>query len=119
SKGESAVRLFLLAGVAAASLAAQNAWADRANDTLVFSDTEEIATFDQYYNTDRIGIIMAHHIFDRLIWRNPDTNELEPMLATSWEWIDDTTLEFELREGVTFHDGESFEAEDVVYTIGH
>lgn len=112
-------RSFLLAGVAAIGLTAADAWADKANDTLVFADTEEIATFDQYYNTDRIGIIMAHHIFDRLIWRNPDTNELEPMLATSWEWIDDDTLEFKLREGVTFHDGETFEADDVVYTISH
>ena len=113
------MKSWLLGGIAAATLFVPNAWADKANDTLVFADTEEVATFDQYYNTDRIGIIVAHHIFDRLLWRDPETNEIEPMLAKAWKWVDDDTLEFELREGVTFHDGESFEAEDVVYTLQH
>ncbi|OAB55159.1 ABC transporter substrate-binding protein [Phormidium willei BDU 130791] len=106
------------AAALALTLAGGGAQAGPAEDTLVFADVEEIATFDQYYNTDRIGVIVAHHIFDRLVWRNPETNEIEPMLATAWRWVDDTTLEMELREGVTFHDGESFEAEDVVYTLG-
>ena len=35
------------------------------------------------------------------------------MLATSWRPIDDLTWEFELRDGVSFHDGQQFTAEDV------
>ena len=35
------------------------------------------------------------------------------MLATSWRQTDDLTWEFELRDGVTFHDGQPFTAEDV------
>ena len=31
--------------------------------------------------------------------------------------MDDKTLEFELRQGVKFHNGEAFDADDVVYTI--
>lgn len=34
-------------------------------------------------------------------------------LATDWEQKDDTTWVFTLREGVTFHDGSDFTAEDV------
>jgi ABC-type transport system substrate-binding protein len=36
-----------------------------------------------------------------------------PRLATSWRWLDDRTLEFKLRQGVRFHNGEAFDAEIV------
>lgn len=34
----------------------------------------------------------------------------QPALAESWKWVDDKTIEFKLREGVTFQDGEKFDA---------
>src|SRR3546814_2727609 len=40
-----------------------------------------------------------------------------PLLAESYEWIDEKTLEFRLRKGITFHNGEPFDADDVVYTL--
>ena len=44
----------------------------------------------------------------------PDKDgKLVPRLATSWHWRDDRTLEFTLRQGVTFHNGEVFDAEIV------
>ena len=33
-----------------------------------------------------------------------------PTLATGWRWIDDRTVEFKLRKGVVFQDGEKFDA---------
>ena len=36
-----------------------------------------------------------------------------PRLATGWRWLDDRTLEMALRQGVTFHNGEVFDAEIV------
>ena len=39
--------------------------------------------------------------------------KLVPRLATSWRWLDDRTLEMTLRQGVTFHNGEVFDAEIV------
>ena len=42
---------------------------------------------------------------------------MKPLLATSWKYVDETSLEFELRPGVVFHDGSKFTADDVVYTI--
>ncbi len=72
---------------------------------------------DAYFNNVRIGVIIAHHIWDTLIYRDPKTNEYKPSLATAWSWVDDTTLEFDLRRGVKFHNGEAFDADDVVYTL--
>lgn len=45
--------------------------------------------------------------------------EIVPSLALSWEQKDPLTLEFELRRGVVFHDGEPFDARSVVATFEH
>ena len=50
-------------------------------------------------------------------YRDPKTNEYKGQLATAWKQVDDKTLEFELRQGVKFHNGEEFDADDVVYTL--
>lgn len=42
----------------------------------------------------------------------------QPNLATSWQWIDDKTLELKLRKGVIFHDGREMTAEDVAFSFG-
>ena len=58
----------------------------------------------------------AKHIFDTLVWSGDDL-QVEPGLATSWTPVDDDTWEFKLREGVKFHDGSDFDAEDVKFSI--
>lgn len=56
-------------------------------------------------------------MFDALIGFDPATLELQPMLATSWEFTDPTTLVLELRQGVEFHDGTPFNADAVVFHL--
>ena len=56
------------------------------------------------------------NIFDCLVWRDRETAEFAPYLAESWENVDDQTWIFTLREGVTFHNGEPFNADAVKYT---
>lgn len=58
----------------------------------------------------------AKHIFDTLVWSGDDL-QIEPGLATSWAPVDEDTWEFKLREGVKFHDGSDFDAEDVKFSI--
>ena len=52
------------------------------------------------------------NVFEHLIAADKD-GKMVPRLATSWRWLDDRTLEFSLRQGVTFHNGEVFDAEIV------
>lgn len=59
---------------------------------------------------------VASSIYEGLVDRNLDL-ELEPGLAESWEFKDDLTLEFKLREGVEFHNGEPFNANAVKFTF--
>jgi peptide/nickel transport system substrate-binding protein len=59
---------------------------------------------------------IAIHIWDQLVWRTAD-GELVPMLATSWELVDDLTWEFKLRDDVYFHNGEHFTAEAVGFSL--
>jgi len=56
------------------------------------------------------------NIYDGLADATPQL-EIAPALATDWEVTDDTTVEMELREGVEWHDGESFGPEDVKFTV--
>ncbi|MGR3497778.1 MAG: ABC transporter substrate-binding protein [Limimaricola soesokkakensis] len=110
-------RYLLGTAVAALTLSAGGAFADKSDDTLRVAFTKELESVDSYYNSAREGVVLQRAIWDGLIYRDPVTNEYVGNLATSWEWIDDTTLELKLREGVSFHNGEPFNADDVVYTV--
>lgn len=56
---------------------------------------------------------LSEHIYDALVAQD-NRKRIMPSLAVSWEPISDDTWEFKLREGVTFHDGSPFTADDVV-----
>jgi peptide/nickel transport system substrate-binding protein len=64
-----------------------------------------------------VGRIVYTALCDKLVDITPDL-EIVPQLATGWSWSDDgTVLTFTLRDGVTFHDGEPFDAAAVVYNL--
>ncbi len=63
------------------------------------------------------GYVRASLIFDTLVWRDAG-GETIPWLATDWDLSDDgLTWTFNLREGVTWHDGTPLTADDVVFSI--
>ncbi len=97
--------------------AAAPAFAQKSADTLRITWREAVEDADPYHNPLRNGLVLAHQVWDGLISRDPQTFALRPLLALSWKYIDDTTLEFELRPGVIFHNGARFTAADVVYTV--
>ncbi|KOF51967.1 MULTISPECIES: ABC transporter substrate-binding protein [unclassified Achromobacter] len=109
---------FLAAALlACAALGAGAAHASKQDDTLRMAYDQAPESVDPYYNNVRIGVIIAANVWDTLLYRDPMTNEYKGQLAKSWKQVDDKTLEFELRQGVKFHNGEEFDADSVVYTL--
>ena len=110
-------RLVGALAAAAAAMSVCAAHAEKATDTLRVVWRDAIPNVDPYYNTLRAGLIVHQHTMDGLVYRDPDSFEIKPLLATSWKWADPKTLDLTLREGVTFHNGDKFSADDVVYTL--
>lgn len=100
-----------------AALWAQPAAAGPSDNSLRWASDSMPSNIDFYQHTIREGIVLAHHIWDGLLHRDSATGEFMPHLAESFRFVDDTTLEFVLREGITFHDGSPFNADDVVATV--
>ena len=86
-----------------------------AQKELVIVRPTDSISLDANVESTAPGAWVYGNIIEPLIALAPD-GSLEPRLATSWEFIDDTRLRFKLREGVTFHDGTPFNAEAVKFT---
>lgn len=95
----------------------ESAFAGKANDTLVWSTDRDINITDPVYLNARENIILGHHLMDTLVMVDPRDGEIKPLLATRWTWVNDTTLDFDLRSDVKFHSGKPLDADDVVYTL--
>lgn len=98
-----ALAVLLLAGAAAAQ------------KTLTIVRPTDPVSLDPQLETTAPGSWVYSQILEPLITVNQQM-ELEPRLATSWEFVDPTRLRFTLREGVTFHDGTPFNADAVKFT---
>ena len=105
----------LAAAVGAAALVASPLAAQE--KVFRYATTGDILGLDPHVNNEGPTNAMKGNIYGSLLHRRPDLS-LEPDLATSWELGDDgVTWRFELREGVTFHNGNPFTADDVVYSF--
>ncbi|QND45705.1 ABC transporter substrate-binding protein (plasmid) [Rhizobium lusitanum] len=93
--------------------------AGKADDTISIAFSKELEHIDPYFNTAREGVLLGNAVWDGLLYRDPKTGQYVGNLATSWSWVDSTTLELTLRQGVKFHNGEPFDADDVVYTLNY
>jgi peptide/nickel transport system substrate-binding protein len=65
-----------------------------------------------FYSVEGDDLILG--VYETLLTYKPDSKELEPSLATSWDISPDgKTYTFHLRDGVTFHDGTPFNSKSV------
>jgi peptide/nickel transport system substrate-binding protein len=87
---------------------------NRPTITIAVQKISNTNTLSALREQSNVGTRIAPTITERLIDLNYQS-KLEPVpgLATSWKRISDTTVEFKLRQGVKFHDGSPFTAEDV------
>lgn len=83
---------------------------------LIIATLSDAKLLDPHLSTDVPSANIQTNLFDGLIKKDQDEN-IVANLATEWEPIDDTTWEFKLRDDVTFHDGEPFNAEAVKKNI--
>ncbi len=83
---------------------------------ITIAQPAEATTMDPGRSTQVLTVNYFYNLYDALLrWDN--TLKLQPGLATSWKSVNDTTWEFSLRQGVKFHDGQPFTAEDVKATL--
>ncbi|MFK7942143.1 MAG: ABC transporter substrate-binding protein [Paracoccaceae bacterium] len=98
-----------LAGLAATTILAGAALAEE----LTIGLSSEPTAIDPHFHNLGPNNAISRHIFGRLILQ--DANQaLTPGLATEWGPVDDLTWEFKLRQGVKYHDGSEFNADDIV-----
>ncbi|MEP7260495.1 MAG: ABC transporter substrate-binding protein [Usitatibacter sp.] len=76
----------------------------------------ELNTLDPHFFAAFPTNSSMQYFFDKLV-EYGDKLEIKPSLATSWKFVDNTTWEFKLKQGVVFHDGSAFTADDVIFTI--
>jgi peptide/nickel transport system substrate-binding protein len=110
----------LALGVASAvALIAQPADAQKSRDSLRLGINDQFSVLDPYhFPQDEAGAIYRT-VYETLVAFDERKRRYVPRLAKSWTRIDPKTLEFELRDDVVFHNGDKFDADDVVHTINY
>ena len=100
--------------VAVAIVASGPAWAE---NVLRFTGKDAwAATVDPQSYADEDNKGATYQVYEALL--DIDSNlEIVPQLAVAWKILDPTHWEFELRQGVHFHDGTPFTAEDVAFSV--
>ncbi len=83
-----------------------------ADQDLIIATLSDAVSLDPHGSNDVPSAKVCYNIYESLVVFD-ENSELQPLLATSWEAVDDLTWEFTLREGVLFHDGSELTAEAV------
>ena len=73
-------------------------------------------SLDPHWSTLGGHIEALRHVYDSLVAQDENLN-LKPGLALSWAAVGENVWEFKLRDGVKFHDGSDFTAEDVKFSL--
>ncbi len=113
---------FYWANIGVFALVAATAWpstamAQKSKDTLRVGVYQPIKIVDAIFDPNPQTNLMDRMVFDTLTEYDVENRKVIPHLAESWKRIDPVTVDFKLREDVTFHDGSELTAEDVVYTF--
>lgn len=88
----------------------------QAENVLRWASQGDALTFDPHAQNEGPTNTANLQVYEPLIRRDANLTKV-PGLAVSWTTVEPTVWEFKLREGVTFHDGAEFNAEDVVFSF--
>ncbi|MEL6798708.1 MAG: ABC transporter substrate-binding protein [Pseudomonadota bacterium] len=85
-------------------------------ETFRWAGTTDPQTMDPHAVNSAPVLGFLNNVYEGLVRRGKDMT-VEPALATAWEPIGDGEgWRFTLRQGVTFHDGAEFNADDVIFS---
>ena len=104
----------VLLAIAVAGMSASAA-AQKSKDTMRVALAEALPFIDSYYHNSNDGSFYYREVYEPLVRYDDGIGKFTPALAASWKRLDDKTLEFDLRQDVKFHNGSTFDADDVVY----
>ena len=105
----------LVAAVLAAAFPL-DASAQKSGGTLVVARPTDAISLDPHKATTAPEVWVYGNIFETLVTLD-EKMQVRPVLAERWERINDRTMRFHLRKGVTFHDGTPFNAAAVKFTL--
>ncbi len=103
--------VFTLAGAALAALAFS-----ASAQTVRIANQGDSLSMDPHSLNESLQLSVTGNVYEGLVGRNKDLS-LAPALATAWRQTSPTVWRFELRKGVTFHDGTPFTADDVLFSF--
>ncbi len=84
--------------------------------TIRIANQGDALSMDPHSLNESLQLSVTSNVYEGLVGRNKDLS-LAPALATSWKQTSPTVWRFELRQGVQFHDGTPFTADDVVFSF--
>ena len=111
------LRAFVIGLMAILALSMGSARAGKSDDTLRIAVTDWWSTLDPYQFPLDEAAVFFRVVYESLVAYDERNHKFVPRLAKSWKQIDDKTIEFQLRDDVKFHNGDKFDADDVVGTI--
>ena len=85
--------------------------------TITISLGSELETMDPHTSSSALATNVHRYVFDTLMHRPTGTHELVPWAAKEVIQVDPRTLEFHMREGVKFTNGEDVDAQAVQYSL--
>ncbi len=106
--------------LAAASVAislSSPASAQKSQDTMRLAINNSFSSLSQYFEATDEASIFTRRVYESLVGYDEYNGKFVPLLAKSWVRVNPTTIEFELRDDVVFHNGNKFDADDAVDTF--
>jgi len=91
------------------------ACAVQAQNTVTWTASLDALSMDPHSTNNSFTNAFVGNVYESLVRFN-EKLQIEPALASSWKTLSPTVWRFTLRQGVKFHGGESFDADDVVFS---
>lgn len=88
----------------------------RPGGTLIYGLSTDPSNFEPHVSTGAASTSVKLMCYSTLITYDRD-NQLIGDLAEEYGWVDDTTFQLKIRQGVTFHDGSDLTVDDVIFSL--